>query len=122
MPEKALAGIKTFLADRLSEELEKLLSIARGNDHWFRAMAQICRGRGCAAACVDHAAEVVAVADSFSTAAALYRLNAGAGAAGIDEIAQLEMLVENESDDIITAAFQNLVRDNLRLPESVVFL
>lgn len=103
-------GIKTFLRDRLTEEMEKLLSAARGNDAWFESLSQICRGRGCAAACVDHAAEVVAVADSFSTAAALYRLEAGAGAAPLKEMAQLAAVVESEADDIITAAFQNLHR------------
>ena len=110
MPEKALAGIKNFLRDRLTEEMEKLLSCARGNDEWFNALAQICRGKGAAAACVDYANEVVAVADSFSTSAALYRLNAGVGPASFEEAAELESVVESDHDDIVTAAFQNLHR------------
>lgn len=89
MPEIALGGIQSYLKDRLNEEMLRLLNVGRGKKRWYKALQDICRGRGCAPEGVDIATEVVAFADSFSTAAALGRLVRGSGAAEVDEIVEV---------------------------------
>jgi len=108
LPERALAGIKKFLADRLSEEMEKLVRAARLDNQYFKELQKMCRGQGCAQAMVDRASSIVAQADSFSTAAALFRLKAGQGAAEPEECTALEEVVAKSPDDFVTAGVQNL--------------
>ena len=110
MPEIVLGGIQSFLNDRLYEEMIRLLNVARGKKHWYKAVQSISRGRGCAASCVDRASEVVAFADSFATAAALLRLRAGTGPSEVDEMVEVDSVADSEGVKIITAAFQNLKR------------
>ena len=108
---RELALIKRFLADRLQEEMDKLLRAAKSKGAWRKELSQLCRGEGCSATSVDRASEIVAEADSFSTAAALFRLTDGSGAAEPEELAELDRVVEGaEGDDadFIKAGTQNL--------------
>eukprot|EP01043_Picozoa_sp_COSAG02_P021702 COSAG02_NODE_1110_length_14511_cov_30.804122_1_plen_2917_part_00 len=108
---RKLALIKRYLTDRLSEEMEKLLLAAGKNKQWRKALRQITRNKGASAASVDHASEIVGEADSFSTAAALYRLRHGSGPAEPDEIKALDDIIQaqdGENKDFITAGVQNL--------------
>ena len=108
LPEQALGGIKKFLEDRLYEEMEKLVRAARLDNAYFNELQRMCRGQGCAQAMVDRASGLVAQADSFSTAAALFRLKGGQGAAEPEECAALDAVVETSPDDFVTAGVQNL--------------
>ena len=108
LPEQALSGIKKFLEDRLYEEMEKLVRAARLDNQYFKELQKMCRGQGCAQAMVDRASGLVAQADSFSTAAALFRLKDGQGAAEPEECTALDAVVETSPDDFVTAGVQNL--------------
>ena len=108
LPTKALPGIKSFLRDRLKEEMEKLVRASKLDSNNFNQLQKICRGQGCAQSAVDRASEMVAEADSFSTAGALFRLKAGQGAAEPNEVRALDELVEGSGDDFIKAGVQNL--------------
>eukprot|EP01050_Picozoa_sp_SAG11_P025596 SAG11_NODE_5829_length_1454_cov_1.307011_3_plen_167_part_00 len=63
----------------------RLVNVARGKKAWYKAVQDICRGRGCASAGVDIASENVAFADSFATAAGAAR---GAPAASAPRLAR----------------------------------
>eukprot|EP01052_Picozoa_sp_SAG31_P013748 SAG31_NODE_835_length_11646_cov_11.142201_8_plen_1125_part_00 len=110
MPEIALGGIRSFLRDRLKEEMIRLINAAKMKRRWYSALQDISRGRGCASTCVDHASEIVAFADSFATASALQRLKAGKGAAEVNENCEIESVVSSEKNRVVSAAFQNLQR------------
>ena len=110
LPEIALGGIRSFLRDRLKEEMIRLINAAKAKRRWFSALQDISRGRGCASSCVDAASEIVAFADSFSTASALLRLKAGKGAGEVDECVEMESVIRDAKDKIVKAAFQNLQR------------
>lgn len=108
---RKLIVIKRYMIDRLQEEMEKLLLAAGKNSNWRKALRQITRSKGASAAAVDHAAEIVGEADSFSTAAALYRLRQGSGPAESDEIEALDSIIvaqDGPDRDFITAGVQNL--------------
>eukprot|EP01048_Picozoa_sp_COSAG05_P009420 COSAG05_NODE_773_length_7441_cov_3.657042_2_plen_1076_part_00 len=108
MPERSLPSLKKYLQDRLYEECDKLVRAARLEDVWYKELQKMCRGQGCAETCVDRCAELVAEACSFSTAAALFRLRDGQGAAEAEELAALNTVVEEAQDDYVTAGVQNL--------------
>jgi hypothetical protein len=108
LPAKALPGIKNFLRDRLKEEMEKLVRASKVDSDHFKQLQKICRGQGCAQSGVDRASELAAEADSFSTAAALFRLKAGQGPSEPNEVEALDKLVESGGDDFIKAGVQNL--------------
>lgn len=108
---KELILVKRYLADRLNEEIEKLVRASKKNKSWFKELQKMCRGGGCSAASVERASEIIGEADSFSTAGALYRVAKGLGAAEPDELAELDRLVEenkSEDADFINAGVQNL--------------
>ena len=108
LPGKALPGIKNFLRDRLTEEMEKLVRASKLDSDNFKQLQKVCRGLGCAQSAVDRASELVAEADSFSTAGALFRLKGGQGAAEQGEINALDELVAGCDDDFVKAGIQNL--------------
>ena len=89
------------MTEQLTEHLptvdapEKLLRTAKSKGAWRKELSQLCRGEGCSATSFDRASEIVAEADSFSTAAALFRLTDGSGAAEPEELAELDRVVES---------------------------
>jgi Ca2+-binding EF-hand superfamily protein len=107
-PHRKLSMLKTYLVDRLGEEMERLLRAARNDGDWYTQLQKMCRNRGCAETMVDRCTELVAEANSFSTAAALFRLRDGKGAAEAEELAELNQIVDGANDDYVTAGVQNL--------------
>lgn len=107
-PIRILSSVRTYLTNQLSEEMNKLLLVAKLERDWTRELSNICRGRGCATECVNLASERIAEANSFSTAAALMRLREAEGPAEAADLRELNTLVHASGDNFIIAGVQNL--------------
>lgn len=110
LQDEALPGVDRFLRDRLTDEMQKLVHAAKYDKSWYRQMGQVCRGKGCAAACVDRVSELIGEAGSFSTAVALMRLKEGLGAAEPHELTELDETMDDCEDKFIISGVQNLQR------------
>ena len=108
--ERRLPQIKHYLRDRLTEEMERLVSASKRDKTFYKQIQLACRGRGPGAANVAHAAEIVAEANSFSTATALMRLRQGKGASEPEELEALDTCVAEKGDRFIISGVQNLQR------------